>query len=506
MADLNNSLKYRVQEEIFDSKSMLDETNFYSQKQGAPSQLTRKLTYILGDYTKEYPISLMTEGGIGYDGKALSRAAVEIDDVQFTYPVMGRQGKVATCVGSPYSGGDKPGIGHTPFFIYLDDNWIKRFKIIQSSLGVQAYVLEDPEPLTEGGYKYKVQLDPAAPSDFCPLSQLTNGVKWVDITVQVAESESRGTETGMQVPGQFKNQMGFQRLSMSWAGNAANKVMKIDVTNGQGKTSNVWMDLFMWQFEKEWLSIQEHNYWYSRYNRLSNGEIPLKDLFTGKVIPRGSGLLEQIPNKSTFSTLSYDFLSNKVGDALFGQADASSMTITLHTGTGGMREFDRAMKKEGVKLVTDFSGIADKFVTGSNRSLMLGGYFNGFYHVDGYVIKVKYNPIFDRGKVAQVSPKHPESGLPLESYRMVFIDDNDYDGQPNIQKVAQKGRVYMDGIVPGLTPMPKSLEILSGRAGGQASKILATEQDKASYHRFSSSGIQMLKANRCFDLQCVAGL
>jgi hypothetical protein len=46
---------------------------------------------------------------------------------------------------------------------------------------------------------------------------------------------------------------------------------------------------------------------------------------------------------------------------------------------------------------------------------------------------------------------------------------------------------------------------LSGITGGAASKLLSTEQDKSSYHRFSSCGIQMLRANRCFDLQCVAG-
>jgi hypothetical protein len=507
MADQFNGLKFRVQEDIFDSKSMLDETNFYNQRQGSPSVLSKKLTYILGKESQEYPISLMTEGGIGYDGGAMKRTAVELDDVQFTYPVMGRNGKVAVCIGSPYVDGDKPGVGNMPFFIYLNDNWIKRFKTIVSTHGVSAYVLEDPEPLVGGGFKYKIQLNPAGPADYCPTSELVNGTLWVDTMVNVAESESRGTETGMVMPGMFKNQMGFLRLSSSWAGNAANKTMKIDITNSQGKTTNVWMDYFMWQFEKEWLSIKEHSYWYSRYNRLTNGEIPLKDLFTGKVIPTGSGLLEQIPNKSTYSDLTYDFLANKVGDALFGQADAAGLSITLHTGTGGRRAFHRAMIAAGAEFVGAYGAgnVADKFVTGTGRNLMLGGFFDGFYHIDGYVIKLKYNPIFDRGKIAQVSPKHPESGLPLESYRMVFIDDNDYDGQPNIQHVAQKGRAYLDGVVQGLTPAPRSVELLSGITGGAASKLLSTEQDKSSYHRFSSCGIQMLRANRCFDLQCVAG-
>lgn len=504
MADQFQGLKFKVQEDMFDSKSMLDETNFYNQKQGSPSVLSSKLTYILGNYTRDYPISLMTEGGLGYSSG--SRSAKEIDDVQFTYPAMGRTGKVAVCFGSPYGGVDKPGIGNSSFTIYLDDNWIKRFHTIESSRGIQAYVQEDPEPLAEGGYAYKVQLNPADAQDSCPLSELEYGVLWADITTNVPESESRGTETGMQMPGMFKNQMGFHRLSSSWAGNSANKIMKINVTNHKGESTNVWMDYFMWQFEKSWMSIKEHSHWYSRYNRLADGTIPLKDLFTGKVIPTGSGLLEQIPNKSTYASLTYEYLSNKIGDALFGQADGDGMTITLYTGTGGRREFHRAMIAAGASFLTDFTGIADKFVTGSGYNLMLGGFFDGFYHIDGYVIKIKYTPIFDRGKVAQKSPKHPISGLPLESYRMVFIDDNDYDGQANIQHVVQKGRAYMDGVVPGLTPMPKSVALMSGAAGGQASKYLSTEQDKSSYHRFCSSGIQIMRANRCFDLQCVAGL
>jgi predicted Fe-Mo cluster-binding NifX family protein len=36
--------------------------------------------------------------------------------------------------------------------------------------------------------------------------------------------------------------------------------------------------------------------------------------------------------------------------------------------------------------------------------------------------------------------------------------------------------------------------------------VMANEIDKSAYHRFKSAGIQMLRANKCFDLQCIAGL
>lgn len=501
------SLQYQVQETIYDAKSMLDENNFYHQRQGAPSELTKKLTYILGDYTKNYPISLMTVGGIGYSPSMNS--AKEVDDVQFTYPVMGRDDKASVVSESLYSGADKPGVGNSSFKIRFTDNWIKRFYIIESSRGVQAYVLEDAKPLGDGTFEYTVQLDAVGPQDFCPLTELEAGTLWVDLTAHVAESESRTTESKMSVPGLYKNQMGFIRAGFSWAGNSANKVMKIKVKTEKGET-DVWMDYFMWQFEKRWLNECEHAYWYSRYNRQVNGEIPLKDLLTGKVIPRGSGILEQIQNKSTYSTLTYKSFTNKIGDALFGQADANNMSITLQTGTGGRREFHRMIMAEGAQILGSFGAgnIADKFVTGTGRNLALGGYFDTIYMIDGYTVKLKYNPIFDMGRIALKSPLHPESGLPLESYRMVFIDDNDYDGQANIQCVAQTGRSFLHGVVAGLTPMPRSLKIMGGFNVSEkdAAQLLSTDQDKSGYTRFKSAGIQILRANKCFDLQCVAGL
>jgi|SRR6187551_22010 len=496
------AMKFQVQEQIVDTKALLDENNFYHQRQGVPSELTKKLTYILGNTTRNWPISTMTLGGVGY---GVNQSAIELDDVQFTYPVMGRRNKVSTVYSTEYVTGDTPGIGNDIFYITFSDNWIKRFYIIQSEGGQQAYVHSDGEPVA-GGFRYAVQLDPAGPLDFCPLSQLDPNTKWVELHTAVAESESRSTESKMIMPGKFKNQMGFMRAGISWAGNVANKVMNIKVKTDKGET-DVWMDYAMWQMEERWAEECEHMYWYNRYNRAVDGTIALKDMLTGKIIPRGSGILEQILNKGTYSKLTYNTISNKIGDALFGQSDTMGMNITLMTGTGGKREFHRAMLEKGAQFFASFGGMntADKFLTGSNYNLMLGGYFDGFYHIDGYTIKVKYNPLFDVGRIAEGGPLHPESGLPLESYRMVFLDDGDVDGMPNIVHVAQKGRAYMDGVSQGLTNMPRSIQILLGNGPNQ-SKLLSTVQDKAEYTRMKSAGIQIMRANRCFDLQCVAGL
>lgn len=505
-------IQYQVQPVIYDPKSMQDENNFYHQRHGTPSQLSRRITYILGDSSKNYPLTMATLGSVGY-GKGMGKTAVELDDVQFTYPVMGGLNKVTRISKTDYIGGDKPGIGHGYFYAYFPDNWIKRFYILQSERGVQAYVLEDPTPVAGGShYKYKLQLDPAEATDYCPVSQLEEGVAWTMLNPNVAESESRTTEGNSVAPGLFKNQMGFLRHGMSWAGNVSNKMMQITMraATQDGKMSEftAYMDWFMWQFEQEWLEIRENAAWYSRYNRKADGTIALKDLATGKVIPRGAGVLEQIQNKASYTSLTHNFITNVIGDALYGLGDSTGMNITLMTGRGGMREFHNMAVAAGGQLLNNFGMVADKFVTGTGYNLALGGYFTSIYHIDGYYITVKHNPVFDTGRIAQASPKHPESGLPLESYRMVFLDTNDVDGQPNIQHVAQKGRSFLHGVVAGLTPMPRSLRIAGGFSpeANEAAALMSTDQDKSLYTRFASCGIQIMRANRCFDLTCEAGL
>lgn len=504
-----NLVRLQVQQDIYDAKGMLDEQNWYNQRHGKPDQLSMKLTWLLGDYTKNFPISMMTYGNIIGPGKFRKKGVTKsLQDIQYQYPVMTRTNKASIVSETSYSAGDKPGVGNGAFKIRFTDNWIKRHYIIESERGVQAFVQKDPEKVGDS-WEYTVVLDPAAASDFCDLTQVQAGCMWAELNTANAESESRGTEFKRVAPGKYKNQMGIVRLSHSWAGNSADKVMSIEIeVAGKGKTK-LWMDLEVWQFEKAWLEELENNYWYSRYNRQANGQIALKDILTNKVIPRGSGILEQIPNYHTYSRLTYNKLQNTVTDALFGQEDADEMSITLHTGRGGMREFDRVMKEQGAVVLNTLGGgdVASKFITGSNRELALGGFFNTMYHIDGYTIKVKWNKLFDYGRRAMKSIKHPETGLPLESYRMVFIDDSEYDGEPNIQHVTQEGREFQHGMVGGLTNAPRSLRIAGGNTlSDEQIKMISTDQDKSAYHRMAVCGVQIKRATKCMHLECVAGL
>jgi hypothetical protein len=130
------------------------------------------------------------------------------------------------------------------------------------------------------------------------------------------------------------------------------------------------------------------------------------------------------------------------------------------------------------------------------------------YHIDGYTIKVKHNPIFDYGRRAVKSPLHPETGFPLESYRMVFIDDGMFDGEPNLQFVCEKGRRFLHGVVRGITPMPKQYQIIAGSGNIESGDLalMSSDTDEASYHRLASGGVQLRRGNTSLHLECIAGL
>lgn len=501
--------KLTVQEMIFDPKAMQDETNFYNQRYGKPDELTSQVIYMLGDYGNQFPISMsLTSNLLGKSKKSV------MNDIQYTYPVIGRQFKAsrvaADCIaGSAINAGTLVGLGGGRFKIRFTDNMIKRQYIIQSGRGVQVRVIQDPIPV-DGQWEYTVEMASGSMADYCPDSELYAGAAWIQLFAPVPESESRGTESASVAPGKVKNQMTHIRKSMQWAGNAANKVMTFSVKPSDNKSpeTNLWMDYFMYQFEWAWATECEHMYWYSRYNRQDNGFVELKDALTGKPVSIGSGILEQIGNYSTYTRLSYDFLTNKIGTALFGQSDTADMTITLYTGKGGMREIDRALKSKALGalgLVPNYADNNEKFIKGSGWDMELGGFFNGFAHIDGYTIKVKHNPVFDLGYVAEAQREagivHPETGYPLESYRMVFIDDATYQGQPNLQYVTLKGREeMMHGYVKGLTTVPKTiLQMFGGSNGGE----IQADVDSGSYHRMKVGGVQLLRSNKCFHLEMV---
>ena len=235
-------------------------------------------------------------------------------------------------------------------------------------------------------------------------------------------------------------------------------------------------------------------YWYGQKSYDANGQTHMKDE-NGQPVIIGPGLLEQIVNKDAYSTMTETKLKNIIGDLFYGMTDASAKQVTLYTGTGGAREFDEALKNHftGTNSFKVSSGDS-RFITGSGRSLGLTGYFNSYEHVDGHTVNVVKLPLFDHGAVAQARAKHPTTGYSLESYRMCFVDQSNYDGQNNLQMISKKGREMMRWCVAG-SVVPR---------GFSGSDARASDVDGASVHMLKTAGIALKRFDTSLDITCTA--
>lgn len=499
--------EFVVREQMFSTTSHLDSNAYYNERGGSIKDLSTKLVYLLGSKYDNYPISTKAYGEM-LNGKSTVK---EVDDLRYKYPVMGRDYQATTvAVTNPVLTADALGASHGLFEVVFTSKWFKIYNIIESSRGVQARVMEEPKQ--EGKFwRYKLQLITNRPSVFCPATEVQAGTPWVDLYSAVSLERRLASDTNVVLPGSVQNQLGVFSKSISW-GDKLNldRVMDFTVTL-DGQESKNWISWHMYQFEKAWLEECETKYWYSRYNRDANGEINLKELRTGEAITLGSGILEQIQNYSTYTNLTYSKLENLLSNTFFGMSDSANKVVTLYTGTGGMREIDTALRQRYGNLFGSANVVinTDKFLEGNGHNLGLTGFFDHAYFIDGYRLNVKHCSIFDKGRNALKSPKHPISGLPLESYRMVFIDDEAQDGQPNVQLLTLKGySPYVHHITLGGTDAPKDLMVMNNISSVQSSSAPLRESgyNEGSYQRYCVGGVQILRANRCFNLECILGL
>ena len=472
MAD--NIKKLRLYEDFFNAEGMTDENSLSRALLTQPDVLSPVITHLVGREDKRFPLSFLTEG-VGNTRK--------VKNIEYKYPVMGALDKVVAAVS-----GSGNGAGRSTFKIVFAEKWFVRQYIIESPRGIQARVMNDPIQVA-GGWEYTLQLTAPEASATCPASEYAAGQQWAQLFAPVAESGSRGNESNWAAPSMVTNQMSVIRKSYRYEGNAPERTVNVGLNIG-GRTTTLWGDFEEWQHQLKWREEVEYSLWYSRYNRDDNGIIHLKDE-NGKPIPMGAGVLEQIPNSNGYARLTANILKNTVRDTLYGASDAQKMNIVLFTGLGGLEEFDNAMK-EDLASKTYIKLDSSNFVGGGGRNLSLGGFFTSYEHIDGHTITVRHLPLLDNGARAKVSPKHPVTGLPIESYRMIFLDMSTYDGEANVIQTCMEGREFLRWAVAGAT-IPK---------GFSGNDLRASDVDGSSVHFMKTSGIQIKRATNCFDLTC----
>jgi hypothetical protein len=473
----------------FDGRGFTDQNTLSKAILNKPDSLSPVLTHLMGKESKKFPMTFLTEGM----GNIKFKNIKELNDVEFTWPVVGRLKKADSVASSQYTVADTNiGILGAPVYITMKSNWFKKSRNIVHKSGAMLRVSAQGVPVGNGWTKYRcTNLRPSTPISYLALAV---NAKWaMEGAAHVSESNSMGTESNVVTPGKIKSQMSILRKSYRIAGNISNKYVEFQFKAGD-KSTNLWMDFERWQHMMAWQEEVEETLWYDEYNRNSQGEITTIDEDSNEPIPYMGGVFYQVPNEDTYSFLTTKRIKRTVSDALSGATDTGNTEITLFCGEGFADDFDVAMKDEASGF-TQVMG--EKSVTGSGRNLTLGGYFTSYEHIDGHVIRLAKLPLLDYGSRAEIADKHPITGKPITSHEGHFIDTSTYDGEKNIQMVAQKGRSLITGVLKGMAPTPWDF---AGNSSGNES--LATEQDQSSFHMLKTTGIAIKRNTHCFSLRC----
>lgn len=489
-AQYNRILQY----ETFDDSGYTNNLSLTKARMTNPDSLNPVITHLMGKESKKFPLLYLTEGqksGMKY---------VEISDVEYDWPVIGRMRKTDAIVGHDYTATDKPGYGGSAIYVVYKTRWLKPQHRIVSPNGKACRVVSI-EPVSTG-YKYKLDLIRSSNTDYVPLEELKPNTLWAMVGgANVSESYSSGNESNKQMPGKLKNQIGIIRKSYEIGGNVSNKVTTFNLPNSKGGTDKHWLPFEEYQHEMAFKEECEESLWESTYNRDVYGNVMTIDEETQLPIPYGAGLKQQIPNRDTYGILTLKKFKSIVSDVMYGATDADQMNIVMFTGLGGKEEFSNAIQNElnGWNL---YDGALNGTIDGAPMNLVFGTAFTRYRHIDGHMITVAHLPYLDHGGIAQNAPLHPISGRPLTSYEMHFVDMSTYDGENNVQMIAQKGRTLIRGKEQGMALIKNANY---GDYNGNTMDInLATDQDKTSIHYLKTLGVAVRRNTHCFSLYCVA--
>lgn len=487
--------KMRVlQQGLYEDRGYSNEESIAYLQLQKPVEINAFLTYNYGMDDDRFPLSFMTEG----QG---SSGVNDIATVQWTWSTMGRM-KFTDFITYFNTANTKPGLGGAEFEIHTSTHWfIEQYGLIgpdgKTQLRIQKDLGESPY-----GYAYLVKLTNPNPNAFVDPEMLAKGKYWSMTAPTVSESYSKGNRSNSMGPGKMTSQLEFHRYSKEIAGNLANVVTQYQFKNGNGGTSNLWINEEMRQFNLTMRVMNEERLWVAEYNRNTNGEIALKDRDNGKPIPHTSGMLE-ICRESNYDTygeyLTIGKLKRIVDDVLDRDTDTGSMEVVLMAGKGFMEDFDDALKRDA-KDSGFLTPLGEKEIQGSGYGLEYGAYFRAYKTVDGHRITIKHCSFFDKGTIAEAAKQngyiHPRTGLPVPSHQAAFIDFSTYEGTRNVRMVRQKGQIYKAKVIEGMTDIPACW-------GLPNTNHAATEIDLARYEVKSSIGLQVNNSTKMFLLSCV---
>lgn len=443
--------------------------------------VTNLLKYpeIASTLIRQYPQYSLT-----YFVDGSSRFAKEdiIGDNKFSWPILGRTNRPSTCTGVNVGNG----LGLTQFSVEFEENYLNPNDVVRFKDSNQAIVKGEATVSPTGGYVYQMTLQGADAGKSVSAVALAAGATVGKVGTAFGEHSERGYENHVY-PDWYTNYIGICRKSKSISGDALTDVSWIEGPSGQR----------LWYFTDEQIMMEDFYYeleleaWYGETTMDANGNPTVFDT-DGKPIVKGDGILRQIDaaNVDTYSSSS-DLTEERLTDFLAQlglNTGIKNAEWIVFTGTGGKVAFHNAMKQ----FVMDTGNLIYDARTGRN-DFNVGVHFTT-YNALGHKLTLVHNPLFDDQNIH--TDLDAQSGMPKESFRMVFLNMGVTNGVSNIErKVKGAGGINRSMIVKYLPGMVNPFD--------QKSMTAVTSRDGFSCEVLSHSGIIVRNPLSCGQLRLV---
>jgi hypothetical protein len=400
-----------------------------------------------------------------------------IGDRQFKWFIQGRLSRPSTCTGTSTG----TGVGNTQFSVEFEENYFNPYDVVRFASGVQAVILSEPTA-TAGGYTFQMKLQSGSATAAIVAADVVAGLTVGKVGTAFPEKSERGYENHVY-PDQYTNWMTLSRKSSSISGDAATDVLWIE-HNGQR----------LWFFKDEVEQRDQFMYeneiadWYGTSTMDANGNPMVFDNASGLPIYAGDGLLNQIDaaNVDTYSgSLSEDRITEFLTQLRMNTGMATNQWL-VYTGNAGKLAFHRAMKD----LVMDNGNLL--YDANVGRDQEIGVNFTS-YSALGDKITLVHNPIFDDPNI-HGNNIDAASGLPKESFRMVFLNFGMQNGVSNIErKVKGAGGISRSMVTKYIPGMINPFD--------QKSMMAANSRDSFSYEFLRESCLVVRNPLSCGQLK-----
>ena len=416
---------------------------FTDQNQLASALLTTphvedQLTYALGDPTKSNRYGLiqsMTTKVFSGSSATEGSSYKMIGNNTYEWHMQGAWLRTIPITDNAYGASDTPGYNFQPFTVNLAEKYFSVGDVCMTNSRKLIRLKEEPYQ-SGNSWCHTFQLSTYTPEDFVPASDLQSD-KVLAWSHTMFEEGSEGGGSKEATPMAFRNTMTIQRMAWGMTGGAKTDVMVFKFKVGDKANSDLW--LYKKQYENLvlWNRMQEAMLWNSRTTvDPVTGMISISGS-NGRSLRAGSGIEEQISgsNQIIVNELTEDVLQFMLTDIDQNYQDVEDRKMMVFTGMGGIREFDRAMKRS-LGGLGGFVQEANTFIEkkGGNK-LAYGSQFTTYRGLLGTEFTVVHHPFFDDKTIW--TEIDPATGYTTKSFEMFFLDFSVMDGTPNIQLISK---------------------------------------------------------------------